>query len=72
MLIKPRGGIWRVSPTEKATSLGAECKHSINWSWAKFPTREPADEFVAWLDANDYDHRGVYSLETGEFAIRYR
>lgn len=46
----------------KAKSLGAKTVGwYINWCWANnFPTPEAGKEFVAWLEANGYEHHGYY------------
>lgn len=52
----------RPSAHEKAKELGATIDGGINWDWAiSFPSREVGEEFVKWLEANNYEHRGVYA-----------
>jgi len=62
-------------PSDKAKELGAkEIRGGINWTWAFGFTKEKAQEFVKWLDENEYDYRGVYppsGQKTG-YDIRYR
>jgi hypothetical protein len=56
---------------EKAKELGCErIEGGINWTWAiHFPSDEVAKRFTEWLDANGYDHRGVYYPD---FSVRFR
>jgi hypothetical protein len=44
----------------KAHALGAKrVEQFIDWTWAfDFPTPAAGQEFVAWLEANSFDHRG--------------
>jgi hypothetical protein len=62
----------------KAVALGAEISGGINWDWAVgFPTREAGEEFIKWLEANRYEHRGIYTdTSNGELldtvSIRFR
>jgi len=44
----------------KAEELGAVCRSGINWTWADGFTRDKAEEFIRWLEANGYEHRGIY------------
>lgn len=50
----------------KALTLGAtKQSNGINWHWfTGFPNREAAQAFVAWLEAHDREHRGVYADAT--------
>lgn len=60
---------------DKAKELGClnPCDSRINWIWANgFPTVQAATEFVEWLEANDYEHRGVYPNGKGGADVRYR
>lgn len=41
------------------------------WSWAEGFTRDQAYDFLKWLEANRYEHRGVYRLG-GDYSVRYR
>lgn len=47
---------------DKAVELGATIREGgISWIWADgFPSLLKAQEFVDWLDANEFEHRGVY------------
>jgi hypothetical protein len=54
----------RPSAIKKAEELGATISGGINWDWATgFPSPEVAKEFIAWLDANNYEHRGYYPAD---------
>jgi hypothetical protein len=61
---------------EKAKELGAVVAKQwlINWAWSYgFPSKEKAIEFVGWLDANGYEHRGIYDgRDHGGFDVRWR
>jgi hypothetical protein len=55
-------------PLVKARELGAtKASRAINWTWASGFTKPNAEEFIRWLDANRYEHRGIY----GD-AVRFR
>lgn len=64
------------SVTEKAVQLGCKFPHNvgINWTFAEgFPSEEKAMEFVEWLEANGYEHRGFYAgTQGGLNSVRYR
>ncbi len=49
----------------KAKELGAkEVMWVINWCWAKdFRRADGGREFVRWLDANGFEHRGYYPAD---------
>lgn len=64
-----------MDPWEKAKELGATIgEGGINWTWALGFTKEKAEEFVAWLVENGFDHRGVYppSDKKSGYDIRFR
>lgn len=69
--------------TAPLTLAARECgatgqEHGINWTWWTFADEAGAAAFVAWADANGYDHRGVTedaSVTQGEYgrwAVRAR
>jgi hypothetical protein len=60
-----------MEPYKKAIDLGALIRHAINWTWAEGFTKSNADLFIAWLDENKFEHRGIYKDEEG-YAIRFR
>jgi len=45
-----------------------------NWHWAMdFPTELTAEDFVQWLGAHGYEHRGAYRPWKGRlWSARYR
>jgi hypothetical protein len=45
-----------------------------NWHWAMdFPTELIANDFVQWLNAHGYEHRGAYRPWNGRlWSVRYR
>ena len=57
---------------EYGISLGATLESGINWNWfVGFPSLETAEQFVAFLDAHGFEHRGIYSMnETWD--VRFR
>lgn len=63
---------------KKATELGAELDHGINWKWATWRTDDPnagenAKVFCKWCAENDLETRGVYPPHNGEgFGVRFR
>lgn len=62
---------------EKAIELGSKdpANYGINWAWANsFPSKKAAEQFVAWLNDNGYEHRGVYIDDNsfGSASVRYR
>ncbi len=70
-----------LNPASVATDLGAiEVSHGINWSWAKgFPSQAKAAQFLAWLESQGREHRGIYpqnvNPDTGNvegWDVRYR
>ena len=45
----------------KAEELGATVKNVIHWTWAKgFTNPQSGEQFVKWLDENEYNHGGYY------------
>lgn len=63
-----------MTATDKAEELGATAiEGGINWTWAKGLEKSKAEEFLKWLDANGYEHRGMYGTEdVNIFDVRYR
>lgn len=64
----------RNDPISKACELGGKVDSGINWVWADFGTDEAsAQTFLAWLDANSFENRGLYQPHGSEgWAIRFR
>ena len=63
------------SAETKAKELGATRPYvrGIAWVWSTgFPTEAKAKEFVAWLEANCYEHRGVYKVDSLGYNVRWR
>jgi hypothetical protein len=62
-----------MKPEDKALELGArDVTHGINWSWANhFPTDEAAAKFVAWLEAEGLETRGVCVADDA-YHVRWR
>lgn len=61
--------------SNKAVELGATpYDHGINWGWSYgFPTRAAAEAFIAYLNEQGFEHRGIYrGSAPGTFDIRYR
>lgn len=61
-----------MNAVEKAESLGATISGGINWTWANSFTQETAQEFLAWLDEHDYEHRGMYPNRELGWGVRFR
>lgn len=63
-----------MDPDKKAKELGARVSPGINWTWARGFCLSKAQEFKDWLDANNYENRGIYSNTSlnGTYDVRYR
>lgn len=60
---------------DKARELGATIKGGINWIWAIGLPLAKAEKFIAWLNKNHYEHRGIYPRRDGDSEladIRFR
>lgn len=60
----------------KARELGAvDVVGGINWTWAnEFPDHAKSMQFIQWLEANGYEHRGSYPNGAPDYSwsVRYR
>ena len=56
-----------------AEELGGEvAPMGINWTWVDyFPSRKAAESFIEALEADNWEHRGIYQVEDC-ISVRFR